>query len=110
MRRAEAAVGQRLAREVADRRTVAEPALELGEALGGVPAARRLAGHLAVVTMKSRQALMLATSGTFTDQVAVTTVSPPSLVDLQVVALARLHVLDRVARVEAVADVAHACP
>src|SRR5258706_4700873 len=80
VRRAEAAMRERLAGECGIGEGVSEPALEIGKPLGGLPAGRLLAGHLAVVTTKSRQALMLYTSGTFADQDAVSTVSPASLV------------------------------
>ncbi|MNC90923.1 hypothetical protein D3C83_70820 [compost metagenome] len=73
-------MGERLARQLRVAEGVSEPALEVGEALGRLPAARRPAGHLAVVAVKSTQALMLCTSGTRTDQLAVTTAEPPSLV------------------------------
>ena len=79
VRRAEAAVGEGLARELGLREGVSEAALQVGE-VGDRRAARRLACHFAVVTEKSRHAEMLLTSGTLTDHVAESTASPPSLV------------------------------
>src|SRR5258708_29724512 len=79
VRRAEAAVRERLEGEVRVGELVAEPRLELGEVRDFPGAAAEPAAHLAVVTLKSRQAEMLLTSGIFTDQLADTTVSPPSL-------------------------------
>ena len=81
--RAEAAVREGLEREIGLAERVTEAALQLGE-VGDRRAAGRPARHCgcwgAVVTKKSRQADMLATSPTFFDQETEITVSPPSLV------------------------------
>jgi hypothetical protein len=79
-----AAVGEGLPGEAGIGEGMADAALQLGEALGRGRAARRTAGHWDDAepdeAVKSMQALMFDTIGTLTDQLADTTVSPPSFV------------------------------